>query len=1050
MYMKIVRCMLLLGFLLPLWAVAQQKTISGKVTDTKNAPLSGVTVSVNTANAASALTDAEGRYSISVAPNASSLTFSYVGMLSITEEINGRIIINVSMSNADQSLENVIVVGYGTQKKTTLTGSVAMLKSSELVVTKNESVVNMLTGKVPGLRMVQRTAEPGSYENSYDIRGFGAAPLVVIDGVPRGGFEKMDPNEIESISVLKDASASIYGVRAANGVILITTKKGNKNGKYDVSYSVNYALQQFLGMPEGVGPIDYMMLSNEKMKRDFGSNFTGNADPAYSYEDMLPWLEGTFTGSNWIDAAFNKTAPQIQHNLNINGGTDKASFFFNVGYMKQSGLLKTGDLDYDRWNFRSNVNVTITKGLRAQALVSGHLDKKNQPYQDLWTIFKYTWNNIPITQIYANGNPEYPNVTPDNVNPIVVTDASKVGFKKREQRNIQGQLSLEYDIPYVKGLKARGMFNYGYNIDDNTDYKKIYNLYTYSPADDQYKVSSVGAPANLGRNYYNNYSTLSQVSLNYTNTFLGVHNVTGLLLLEQSHSKGDNITASRNMSIPVDYLFGGDATNQIGSTYKNGVSEVATRGLVGRVAYDYKGRYLAEFSFRRDGSNKYKPGSNQWGFFPAYFAGWRASEEPWFEELVPSDVISNLKIRGSYGVTGDDGTTAFQYISGFNYPTINPNDNSVWGYMFGGQFVSGAAARPVANPDLTWFTAHTVNLGLDFTAFKGMIDGTFEVYRRDLKGRPARRSVDIPGSAGITLAEENLDGDRTQGWELTLTHRNRISDLGLTVTGNVSSARTMDRHVTQGRAGNEFDQWKNGRTNRYKNIWWGIDYAGQFQSYDQIYNHNVNTGGGNNNVIPGDYYYEDWNDDGVIDGADEHPIATKDIPLVNFGLNIGLNWKGFDLNALFQGATGFYVQYAEQYVEPLMYGGSALTKFLDSWHTLNPDDNVFDPNTVWVPGKYPAMGSPLPQGTKAVQDATYVRLKTLELGYTLPQQLLKRAGVKNCRVYVNSYNLATFSGLKDSDPEHPGQQPNASFEYGLGGYKYPLNRTFNFGAILTL
>ncbi|WEK36051.1 MAG: TonB-dependent receptor [Candidatus Pseudobacter hemicellulosilyticus] len=1048
--MKIARFILLLGLLLPLLAAGRQKTITGRVTDARNTPLAGVTVSVNTANTAAALTNAEGHYSINVAADATTLTFSYVGMQSVTETINNRIVINISLSTADQSMENVIVVGYGTQKKATLTGSVAVLKSSEIVVTKNENVANMLAGKIPGLRMVQRTAEPGAYENSFDIRGFGSAPLVVIDGVPRGGFEKMDPNEIESISVLKDASAAIYGVRAANGVILITTKKGNKNGKFDVSYSVNQALQQFLGTPEGVGPIDYMMLSNEKMKREFGANILGNTDPAYSYEDMQPWLEGRFTGADWIGAAFHTTAPQIQHNLNINGGTEKASFFFNVGYMKQSGLLKSGDLDYDRWNFRSNVNVSITKGLRAQALVSGHLDQKNQPYQDLWNIFKYAWNNIPINQIYANNNPEYLNVMPDNANPIAWTDASRVGFRKRIQRNIQGQLSLEYDIPHVKGLKAKGMFNYGYNIDDNTDYKKTYNLYTYVPATDQYTVSPVNAPANLSRNYYNNYSTLSQVSLNYTNTFLGKHNVTGLFLLEQSHSKGDNFNASRNMSIPIDYLFGGDADGQVGSTYLNGVTEVATRGIVGRVAYDYKGKYLAEFSFRRDASNRYKPGDNQWGFFPAYFAGWRISEEAWFEKLVPYKVLSNLKLRGSYGITGDDGVTGFQYISGFNYPTINPNDNSVWGYMFNGQFIAGAGARPVTNPDLTWFTAHTMNLGLDFTSFNGLIDGTFEVYRRDRKGLPARRNVQIPGTAGISVAQENLDADRTQGWELTLTHRNRIDDLGILVTGNLSSARTQMRHVTEGRAGNEYEQWKNGRTDRYTNIWWGIDYGGQFQSYNQIYNHNVNTGGGNNNAVPGDYYYQDWNEDGVIDGNDNHPIATRDIPLVNFGLNIGLTWKGFDLNALFQGATGFYVQYAEQYAEPLMYGGSALTKFLDSWHTANPDDNVFDPNTVWIPGKYPAMGSPIAQGTKAVQDATYVRLKTLELGYTLPQRWLKRVGVKNFRIYANSYNLATFSGLKDSDPEHPGQQPDAGFEYGLGGYKYPLNRTFNFGALLSL
>ncbi|QEC45772.1 SusC/RagA family TonB-linked outer membrane protein [Pseudobacter ginsenosidimutans] len=1047
--MKILQYALLLICFVPLFAAAQQKTITGKVTDAQSSqPLSGVTVASGTGRT-SVVTNNEGNYSITIPQRATQLIFSYVGMKPVTENIGTRSVIDVSMSAADSSLENVVVVGYGTQKKATLTGSVSVLKSSEIVVTKNESVVNMLTGKIPGLRMVQRTAEPGGYENTYDIRGFGSAPLVVIDGVPRGGFEKMDPNEIESISVLKDAAAAVYGVRAANGVILITTKKGNRNGKFDINYSVNLALQQFLGMPEGVGPLDFMMLSNEKAKRAFANNFISNVKPAYSYEDMLPWMEGRFQATDWIGSTFNKTAPQVQHNLNISGGTDKASYFFNVGYMKQDGVLKTNDINYNRYNFRSNINLKITNGLRAQALVSGHIDEKYQPYQEMWTLFKYTWSMIPIKQAFANGNPLYPSVIDDNANPLVITDADKVGFRKRTQKNIQAQLSLEYDIPYVKGLKARGMFNYGYNIDDNSEYKKSYTLYTYEPDLDVYHASTVNNPPNLLRQYYNNQSTLSQLGLNYANTFAGDHNVTAMALFEESYSKGDNIFASRNMLLPVDYLFGGEDEKEKGSTYPNGVSEVVTQAVVGRATYDFRGKYLAEFTFRYDGSNKYKPGANQWGFFPGFFAGWVVSREPWFDKLVNPKYISNLKIRGSYGITGDDGTTGFQYIDGFNYPTINPNDNSIYGYLFNGQFIKGSAMRDAVNPNLTWFTAHTSNIGLEFTTLNGKLDVVAEVYRRDRKGLPARKTVAIPGTAGIELAQENLDSDRTQGWELQLTHRNRINDFGINITGNFSQARTQMLDVIQGRAGNEFENWKSQRSNRFTNIWWGKDYAGQFTSYEQIYNHKVNTGGGNNNVIPGDYYYQDWNEDGVIDGRDDHPIATRDIPLVNFGLTIGVTWKGIDFSALFAGVTGVNIMYEEQFLEPLMYDRSALTQFLNSWHTVNPDDNVFDPNTKWVPGKYPAMGSPKPEGTKAVQDGSYVRLKSIELGYTLPQSLLKRISMKNCRFYVNAYNLLTFTKLRNSDPEHPGQQPDAGFQYGLGGYKYPLNRTFNVGASIT-
>jgi len=1049
------KCLQMLLFILPLWAVAQQRTIKGKVTDAKDGgPLAGVTVSSGTGAArASTTTNDKGEFSLAIATGVNELTFSYVGYKDIVEKVNARGMVNVVMNIGGKDMGEVVVVGYGTQKKVTLTGSVVQLKNSEIVVTKNENVMNMLTGKVPGLRMVQRTAEPGAYENSFDLRSFGGAPLVVIDGVPRGGIERMDPNEIESISVLKDASAAVYGVRGSNGVILVTTKKGaNRGGKFDFNYSVNQGWQQFLGMPEGVGAVDYMMLTNEKVKRDFSSNFLGNAPPAYTYENIKPWIDGTYAAADWIGSSFNKFAPQIQHNLNIQGGSDKVSTFFSLGYMKQGGVLKSNDLDYDRWNVRSNVNVKITDRLKAQVLVGGYLDTKNQPYQDLWTIFKYAWSQIPINQIYANNNHDYLNVMPDNANPVAITDASKVGFKKAVGKNLQSQLSLEYDIPGVKGLKARGMFNYGYTVSDNTAYRKMYNLYAYDPTDSSYTpslVNGVNGKGTLNRTYGSNTSTLSQLSLSYNNTFFHDHNVGALILYEQSDSKDDNIYAQRYVVLPVDYLFGGETGDQQGGTNVNGVNEIATRAIVGRVNYDYKGRYLAEFSFRRDGSNKFKPGPSQWGFFPAGSVGWRISEEPFFNHLVSPNLVSNLKLRASYGVLGNDGDVAFQYVAGYTYPSVDPADNKPLGYMFNGQFVNGAVSRGLVNDNLTWYTAYMTNIGLDFTVLRGKIDGTFEVFRRDRSGLLAKRLGDLPGTAGVTLPFENLDGDRSQGWELTLTHRNRIGDVGITVSGNLAYSRLINRHKTEGTQGNAYLQWKNGQSNRYTNIWWGVDYGGQFTSFDQISNYGTNTGGGNNSVLPGDYYMQDWNHDGVINGDDYHPIATYDLPLMNFGFNIGLSYKGFDLNALFAGATGFWTEYAEQLGQPLMYGRSALAKFLDSWHTVNPGDNVYDPNTKWVPGKYPSMGYNYDQinnSTKGVLDATYVRLKTLELGYSIPRSILSKAGVKGCRVYVNSYNLFTLTGLEGVDPEHPGQLPNGDFNFGLGGYKYPLNRTFNVGA----
>lgn len=1042
--MKIIKYLLIVLLLFPLSLLAQQTVnLSGRVTDaTDGTSMPGVTVR---AGNIAVVTNVNGEYKIAVPASAETLTFSFMGMLPVTEKIEGRTTINVSMAVTQSNLNEVVVVGYGTQKRETITGSVATIKSKDIVLTKNESVVNMLTGKIPGVRVLQRTSEPGSFANNLNIRGFKSNPLIVIDGVISGDDQstlgRMDPNEIENISILKDAAASIYGIRAAGGVVLITTKKGDRTGKFDINYSVNSSIQQFVGMPEGVGAVDYMLLTNEKNKHAFDANFISNLPPAYSYADIKPYLDGTRKSADWTGLVFRSTANQIQHNFNVNGGNEKISYFFNLGYQKQDGVFKTGDLNYNKYNFRSNVTVNVTKGLRAQVLTSGIMDEKNQPYTDQWTIYKYTWNQIPIHDIYANDNPDYPSVIKDNMNPAIITDADKVGSKRFRKKNFTGQLNLQYDVPGIKGLNAKALYNIDYGIDDNNEQKREYTLYTYKADNDTYLPSKVQSPASIRRSYYTRMTTLSQLSLNYANTFFKDHNIAATLVYEQSHQTGDNFFAQRNNEIPVDYLFGGLPNSEMlggMDSGGNGLYDIGFRSIIGRFNYDYKGKYLAEFSFRRDGSNKYQPNtSDQWGFFPAVSIGWVLTKESFFRNLISENILTSLKFRASYGQTGDERGRAFNYITGFNYPV-----NS---YIFGANPVNGSTPR-LGNPGLSWAVNTKKNLAVDFTLFGGKIDGTFEVFRSDRTGLEAQPAVALPGTVGADVPQINFNSDRVEGLDLNVTYRNTFGNVGLNLSGNVGTTRAQWRTILQGKAGNERENWKNGQVNRYQNIWWGIDYAGQFTNYDQIYNYPVNTGGGNNSVVPGDYFYKDWNEDGEINDKDQHPIATNDIPLINYALNIGVTYKGFDMNVLLQGATGVYVEYGEQFAEPLMYSQSSLTRFLDSWHTADPNANIFDPSTQWVPGFYPAMGSPKAVGTKAIQDASYLRIKTLELGYTIPATALKKIGVKKLRVYVNSYNLATFTGLKNYDPEHQGPKPGEDFGVALGGYTYPMNRTFNLGA----
>ncbi|WP_219222715.1 SusC/RagA family TonB-linked outer membrane protein [Pedobacter antarcticus] len=1045
--MKKIRYLLILLLIFPLLVSAQQGvTISGRVFDASGkATLPGVSVKVK-GTSVGTVTDSEGKFSLYVPNPEASIQISSIGFIRQEIPVKSRKDFQILLVEDSQVLQDLVVVGYGTQKKETVTGSVSTIKSQDIVVTKNESVVNMLTGKIAGVRVLQKTAEPGGYANNLNIRGFKSDPLIVIDGVIGGDqatLGRMDPNEIENISILKDAAASIYGIRAAGGVILVTTKKGDRSGKFDINYSVNRSFQTFLGMPEGVGAVDYMLLSNEQRKHDFNNNFLGNQAPAFSYNDIKPWLDGTRKSADWIGEAFNKSAGQVQHNLNVNGGNEKITYFFNLGYQEQDGVFKSGDLNYNKYNFRSNVTVDITKGLKAQILTSGMMDQKNQPYTDLWTIYKYTWNQIPIDQLYANDNPLYPSVIRDNMNPAVVTNSDIVGSKRFERKNFTGQLNLQYDIPGIKGLSAKALYSLDYTVDDNNEHRKEYTLYNYKADDDSYLPSKVQSPSRIRRSYYSRFNTLSSVSLNYANTFFNDHNLSATLVYEQSHQKGDNFYAQRDTQIPVDYLFGGLANSQmLGGMDINGLNDLGFRSIIGRVSYDYKGKYLGEFSFRRDGSNKYQPGtSDQYGFFPAVSVGWVLTKEDFFRNLIPEDILTSLKFRASYGQTGDERGRAFNYVSGFNYPVDS--------YIFGGDAVNGSTQR-LGNPGLSWAVNTKKNIAVDFSLLGGKIDGTFEVFRSDRTGLEAKPTEALPGTVGADVPEINYNSDRVQGLDFTLSHRNKIGNVGINVSGNIGTTRAQWLNYLQGRAGNEYENWKNSQANRYQNIWWGPTYGGQFNNYNQIYNHPVNMGGGNNSTVPGDYFYEDWNGDGEINGKDDHPIATNDSPLINFGASIGLTYKNFDMNVLLQGATGVYVQYGEQFANPLMYGGSALTRFLDSWHTLDPNANIYDPNTQWASGFYPAMGSPAAKGTKAIQNASYLRIKTLEFGYSLPAGTLKKVGVKKLRVFVNSYNLATFTGLKNYDPEHQGPKSQDEidnhFEVSLGGYTYPMNRTFNIGA----
>ncbi len=1041
----IARCLTLAGMiLLALSASAQAaRTVSGTVIDDQGDPVIGAIVKTDAQPPVSVNTDIEGNFNIR-AEVGQTIEVSFIGYKVAKVKVTSASHYDITLTTEATALDEVVAIGYGTVKKATLTGAISTLDQDAMIVTKSQDAKNMLTGKIAGVRVTQNTSEPGEFSyGNFDIRGYGSAPLIVVDGVPRGNFERLDPNEIESISVLKDASAAIYGSQGGNGVILVTTKRGEQ-GRAKVTYSMYYGIQTPAEVLRPVGAVDRMTLYNEKTMRSL-------TNPALSFteEQINAYRTGELSSTDWYDYVMAKTAPQQMHNVGVSGGTDKMDYFVNFSYTDQKGFLKSNDLDYNKYNVRANLNAQITNSLRFSAKFGYTIDERNRPYTETWTIFNYLWRSTPDGQVYANDNPAYiAHQQSDLQNPVGLIDSDLTGYKQNTNKILSSTFTLEWDVPRVKGLKLKGLFSYDNTICDNTEWKKEYNEYEYNEVTGTYAAYGRQSPTNLKRTYTNSWTRNWQASINYDNTF-DVHHLTLLALYEESYSKYDNLTGNRNFTIPIPYMYAGDSADQ----YVSGgqVTETARHALVGRIAYDYAQKYLLELACRYDGSSKFASG-HQWGFFPSVQAGWRISEEAFMEST--RKYLDNLKVRVSYGKMGDDSCADYQWVSGYTYP-YSTTGNTLYntypvGYVFDGSVVNSLGFPGTANPDITWYTIKTLNLGVDADFFNSRFGLTAEFFIRNRDGLLAQRNVSVPGTFGSTLPQENINSDRTKGFELELRHNNRIGDFHYNISGNVSITRTMWHYYERTPSGNSMENWKSVYNNdRYNDIWFGYGSNGRYTDWNSIQYANIYT---SNSVLPGDYIYEDWNGDGVIDTMDMHPIATttnptsdniykKNHPLMNFGLTISGDWKGLDLSMTFQGSAMSYVQYGEQLAQPLAWNGNALDLFLDRWHPTDPTIDPYNPAASWISGYYSYGGTtPLTDSEFGIQKGDYVRLKSAEIGYTLPHNLLKPLGVQNLRVYVSGYNLLTFTGVKGLDPEKPST---------LYGYMYPLNRSYNFGASIT-
>lgn len=723
------------------------------------------------------------------------------------------------------------------------------------------------------------------------------------------------------------------------------------------------------------------------------------------------------------------------HNLNAVGGNDKTTYYAGLGYEYQEGFFKSGDLSYTKYNVRSNITTRITDRLTFDLNMNVVMDEQDRPYQDSWWIIRGFWRQGAHIPAYANNDPSKPfHGLIEGDNPISFMNKDIVGYKKYGKRWFQPTASLKYDIPGVEGLSLKGLLSYEYYVSSSELFQREYKQYRYDEASATYAEFVRQSPNRIRRESYFKDQTLAQASLNYEGTF-NKHQVGGLLIWEAQKRTSDNFFAQRDLILPLPYLFAGKAEGQLATMNSgaDGLYEDANLGLAGRLNYSFSDKYLAEFLFRYDGSSKFARGY-QWGFFPAGSLGWRISEEPFFKDAAGLSFVSQLKVRGSYGKTGDDGASSYQFISGYNYPTGTSSRNFTGGYVFDGSFYASADSKGIPNPYITWFTAKTFDVGVDFELWNGLLGVTADYFSRNREGLLATRSGGIPTVVGANLPQENLNSDRTYGLDLVLSHRNHIQSFNYNVKGLFSLARVKRLYVERGSLGSSWSNWRNNQNDRLQGVHQGLQGAGQYTSWEQIWSSPTYVGRG---TVIGDYIYEDWNGDGEINGNDVHPIRYNQYPWMNFSLIFDGSYKNFDLSFLFQGSAMSSLVYGEQLREPMWGNGEsgAMEQFMDRWHPVDPYADPYDPATQWVEGHFAYTGTlPDVNSTFNVANGAYLRLKSVELGYTLPVRQIK--GIRDLRLYVNTYNLFTLSEVKYVDPEHP----NDTY-----GYLYPLNKTVSVG-----
>lgn len=1026
--------------LMQLSSYAQDHIIQGIVSDENDEGLPGATIIIK-GTTIGTVTDINGEFSLKAFPD-TLIIVSYSGYERQEISIDNQTILNIKLTPDVETLKEVVVVGYGAQEKINITGSVATIKQEELVTVPVANTSNLIAGKVPGVMTRQNSGLPGGENTQIRIRGFSQAPLVLVDGVQMD-FSRVDQNDIASISVLKDASAAVYGARAGNGVILVTTKRGEE-GAPKISFNSSFTSQSATSFLEHVTPSQYVELIREANLNDFS-----DADATFTEEDVRSYEEGIegFEGGNWIDALIKNNAPMQQYNLNISGGTDNVKYFSSFGYVDQESFFRSRDFDYKRYNIRSNIDINLNENLSLGVDMSYRQDIRERPSKNALSDI---WIDLSTAQpIYPTSLPDgvtppdpskpfvsYSGSTTGNRNPIARSSRNIFGTYDRFDNTFRSKIGLSYKIPGVKGLELGANMNIQVLDRSEKSFRNPYNVYRYSQPDQTFTLEGVGnGISSISDSQFRRTMLYPLLSAKYDRNF-GSHDLKVLVLAEQTRRSYSRFSATRKnlFTTSIPELFIGSENEQTNDGSSG--SDMGRKSMVARINYKFKDRYLFESTFRADGNVLFAP-DNRWGYFPSFSLGWIASEEPFFSA---SENVS-LKLRASYSQMGNDsanGIRGFDYLAGYQSQNI---------YLFG-QNISNNTIRTLGevNPFLSWEVISMYNLGLEGTFLQGRLQVELDYFYRKRENILSNDQKSVAREGGFNLPLTNINVSDDRGIELSAIFQQNLGDFRISLAPNFAIGK--EKFVVR----NDLEKFTDpdyiriyGREGQWVNRRFGYLSDGIFMSQDEINNHpTIQDGNGNLTLRPGDIKYIDLDNNDTINFRDQDVIGyASNMPEITYGMGVNIKYKNLQLSTGFQGASKFSIYINGPAANMFNNGSIPLAyQYRYAWqpHPDNPNVNI-NPEAMLPSASLSSSTNNSKVSDFWLRDVRYLRVKNINLSYNIPEKTFKKIGLKSTQIYVSSENLASWTNLgiykNTFDPEFdPGTQATR---------RYPITRSYTVG-----